>query len=109
VDQGVEYGRWAVILDETDGQCHSGLASCLLFKRQFEQAGRHSQRAVALNPSDALILASYCHWLSRVGRVDEAWNGLDNILQRQPFPARLGLGSADDCPDQEPGGHRTPR
>ena len=85
VGQGVDYGRWAVILDETDRQCHSGLASCLLFKRQFEQAGKHLQRAVALSPSDARILASYCHWLSRVRRVDEAWNGLDTIQQREPF------------------------
>jgi len=85
VDQGVEYGQWAVILDKTDSQCHSGLASCLLFNRQFDQAGKHLQRAVALNPSDARILASYCHWLSRVGRVDEALSGLDNIQQLEPF------------------------
>jgi adenylate cyclase len=86
LDQGVAYGRRAVALDETDAQCHSWLAGCLVFKRDFEQAGKHLERAVALNPSDVLIFANYCHWLSRVGRVDEALKGLDKILLRDPFP-----------------------
>jgi TolB-like protein len=86
LDQGMEYGRRAVMLDETDSQCQLGLANCLLFKRQFDQAGKHFERAVALNPNDVTNLANYCHWLSRVSRVDEALKGLDNILQREPFP-----------------------
>jgi adenylate cyclase len=86
LDQGVEYGRKAVMLDETDSHCHTGLANCLVFKRQFDQAGKHLDRAVALNPNDVLIHAHYCHWLSRVGRADEALMGLDRILSRDPFP-----------------------
>jgi adenylate cyclase len=86
LDQAVIYGRKAIVLDENDGICHWGLAGALLFKREFEEAGAHYERAVALNPSDMLIVASYCHWLSRVGRVDEALRGLDEVLLRDPFP-----------------------
>ena len=86
LDEGVEYGRRATTLDENDAHCHNGLAVCLLFKRQFEQAAAHFERALALNPSDVLIVASYCHWLSRIGRGDEALSRLDQVLLRDPFP-----------------------
>jgi adenylate cyclase len=86
LDQGVEYGRRAITLDENDAHCHNGLAVCLLFKRQFEQAAAHYERSLALNPSDVLIVASYCHWLSRIGRGDEALRRLDQVLLRDPFP-----------------------
>jgi hypothetical protein len=33
-----------------------------------------------------LIFSTYCHWLSRTGRIDEALLGLDQILLRDPFP-----------------------
>jgi adenylate cyclase len=86
LDQAVEYGRRAITLDENDAHCHNGLAVSLLFKRQFEQAGAHFERSLALNPSDVLIVLSYCHWLSRIGRGDEALSRLDQILLRDPFP-----------------------
>jgi adenylate cyclase len=74
------------MLDDNDGLCHSALAGAHLFRREFEQAGVHIERALALNPSDVLIMALYCHWLSRVGRVDEALKGLDQVLLRDPSP-----------------------
>jgi TolB-like protein/tetratricopeptide (TPR) repeat protein len=86
LDQAVEYGRMAVKRDEDDGQCHMTLGNALVFQRQFEQAGAHLERALILNPSDALILGSYSHWLLRVGRIDEALAGLEEVVRRDPFP-----------------------
>jgi len=84
--QAVEHGRMAVRVDEDDGQCHMTLGNALTYQRQFEQAGAHLERALMLNPSDALILGSYCHWLTRVGRIDEALQGLEEVVRRDPFP-----------------------
>ena len=86
LDQALENGRMAVRLDENDGVCHWALANAHLFRREFEQAAAHFDRALALNPSDVLIFSTYCHWLSRIGRVDEALQGLNQILLRNPFP-----------------------
>ncbi len=86
LDQALEHGRMATRLDENDGVCHWALANAHLFRREFEQAAVHFDRALALNPSDVLIFSTYCHWLSRIGRVDEALQGLDQILLRDPFP-----------------------
>jgi predicted Zn-dependent protease len=41
---------------------------------------------MSLNPNDTLILATYCGWLSRVGRHADALAGFDTVLQRDPFP-----------------------
>jgi tetratricopeptide (TPR) repeat protein len=86
LDEALAYGRRAVMLDDNDALCHSGLSGAHLFRREFEQAGVHAERALALNPSDVLTVAFYCHWLSRVGRVEEALQGLDQVLLRDPFP-----------------------
>jgi TolB-like protein len=86
LDQALENGRMATRLDENDGLCHWALANAHLFRREFEQAAVHFDRALALNPSDVLIFSTYCHWLSRNGRWDEALQGLNQILLRNPFP-----------------------
>jgi TolB-like protein len=86
LDQALEHGRMATRLAENDGICHWARANAHLFRREFEQAAAHFDRARALNPNDVLIFSTYCHFLSRVGRADEALQGLDDILLRDPFP-----------------------
>jgi TolB-like protein len=76
----------AVTLDDGDGVCHVALAQCYLWQRQFERAGVHYDRAVALNPTDALTLAHRCRWLTSMGRHQEALEGLDEVLLLEPFP-----------------------
>jgi TolB-like protein/Tfp pilus assembly protein PilF len=81
-----EYARRAVELDENDAVCHVALAQSYLWQRMFERAGVHYDRAVALNPTDVLALAHRCRWLTAMGRHQEALDGLDEVLRREPFP-----------------------
>ena len=86
LDEALEHARRAVALDETDGLCHCLLANTHIFRREFDAAGVHFERALALNPVDVLTLAHRCHWLFRIGRHEEALAGLDEVLLREPFP-----------------------
>jgi TolB-like protein len=87
LDEAERYGRKAISLSENDGHCHAALANVLVFKRQFEQAGTHIERALVLNPNDVYILSGWCHWLTRTGRHEEALKGLEQVRLRDPFPA----------------------
>jgi adenylate cyclase len=80
------HARQAVAIDDTDGLCHCLLANTHVFHREFDAAGVHFERALSLNPVDVLTIAHRCHWLFRIGRHDEALDGLDDVLLRDPFP-----------------------
>jgi TolB-like protein len=86
LDQALLEGQRAVALDESDARCHSTLGSVYLFRREFERAGLHHERARTLNANDVTICAAHAHWLCRVGRVSEALAAFDRALQRDPFP-----------------------
>jgi TolB-like protein len=86
LDEALKYGQWAVALDQSDGACHSTLSQIYLFRREFELAGLHCERALALNPNDVGTIVERAHWLTRIGRVTEALVELDKALQRDPFP-----------------------
>src|SRR5262249_4965450 len=86
LDQALDHGQRAVALDETDGLCHCLLATTHTFRREFDAAGGPFRRVLALNPVDVLTIAHRCHWLFRIGRHEEALAGLDDVLQRDPFP-----------------------
>lgn len=51
-----EAARRAAELDDGDAVVHVVLAHILLYRRQFEEAARHLDRALALNPNDADVL-----------------------------------------------------
>jgi TolB-like protein len=86
LDHALVYGKRAVSLDPSDGLCHSGLGLIYMFRRQFELAGLHCERALALNPNDAGIIVDHGNWLTRIGRVTEALIEFDKALKRDPFP-----------------------
>src|SRR5262249_40828380 len=86
LDRSLEYAQRAVGLDENDAMCQAALAQTYLFQRQFERAGVHYERALALNPNDVSTLAHRCRWVTSMGRPQEALAGLDEVLLREPFP-----------------------
>jgi len=86
LDESIELARRSVALDPNDAYCHSALGEAHLFRREFDEAGVSMERALALNPSDPQVIAIHAHWLSRVGRSDEALSEYDLVLQRDPFP-----------------------
>jgi TolB-like protein/Flp pilus assembly protein TadD len=86
LEHALQAGKRAVALDNSDSRCHSMLGSTYLFRRQFELAGLHHERARTLNPNDVVNIAARAHWLCRIGRVAEALAEFDTALQRDPFP-----------------------
>ncbi len=51
-----DYARRAVELDDNDAMAHSVLARVFRFRHQHEDADRHAERALTLNPNDAHVL-----------------------------------------------------
>ena len=85
LDESFKLAQKAVALDRNDADCHATLGQAYLFRRDFDEAGVSISRALALNPSDPEVIAAYAHWLSRVGRPEEALSSLDLVLQRDPL------------------------
>jgi adenylate cyclase len=86
LDEALDHALRAVSFDERDAECHVALAQAYLWRRQFERAGVHYQRGVALNPADVNTLAHKCRWLISMGQQTEALVGLNEVLSREPFP-----------------------
>ncbi len=86
LDESLQLARKAAALDSNDAACQSVLGFVQTFKRDFDEAGSSLERAFALNSSDAIVITTHAHWLSRVGRHAESLAGLDLALQRNPFP-----------------------
>jgi adenylate cyclase len=79
--------RTAIALDNGASEGHALLGMALTWKRQYELAGSHLDRAISLNPADARALAYQAEWLVRNGDADMALKAMDRLLQRDPIPA----------------------
>jgi adenylate cyclase len=62
-----------------------------LYQKQYEPALAEMERAIALDPNDAVSHAVLADTLSRVGRVEEAMGMVAQALRRKPFPVDLHL------------------
>jgi adenylate cyclase len=76
----------ALALDDNDALCHHAMAYVALRRCEYELAGHHHERALALNPNDTELMAQRANWLMHVGRLEEALATLDASLERDPFP-----------------------
>lgn len=86
LELALEWARKALSLDDADALCHATLGFVLTHCGQRELAGPYFDRAVALNPIDALIASNHAWWLARMGRNGEALESLDLAMHRDPFP-----------------------
>jgi len=78
------YAHKAVELDPNDYMPHSFLAFCCLNARNFELAMAEYERAYALNPSDADLLADISEALVYVGRHGEAIQHIQRAMEINP-------------------------
>src|SRR5262249_42254079 len=85
--ESLDMARKAVSLDEADAWCHAVVGYTYLFERQYDLAGLHLDRAVALNPVDGRIASMRALWLAFEGRGNEAVQSLEVTLRRDPFPS----------------------
>lgn len=75
----------AVGLDKTDSVSLTILGEIQLFRREFEEAGYHIERALEVNPNDSLALGVYGLYLTSVGRASEAVTHYDDSARINPL------------------------
>ncbi|MFQ5786311.1 MAG: BTAD domain-containing putative transcriptional regulator, partial [Alphaproteobacteria bacterium] len=84
-DDALRNARRAVEIDETDHHTHCMLGVIHLFRREFDLAYRHLNRAVALNPNDATTLAHLALALPLLGDPDEGIAAGETALRLDPY------------------------
>ena len=74
-------------LSDDDSECHRILAAYYLMRRRFEDAQRHQQRALTLNPNDDRIVAQMGEVLTYLGNAEEAIDWLERAMRLNPYHA----------------------
>jgi TolB-like protein/Tfp pilus assembly protein PilF len=83
--QALIMAQRAVTLNDSFWLAHLVLGSVYLFQQQYEQALAEMERAVALDPNEALVYALLAETLSRASRSDEALRVAEQTLHRKPL------------------------
>src|SRR6185295_307698 len=76
----------ALSLDADDDWSNYAMGSVRLSMRQFDQAGSHYERILAINANNVTCATILAELLTYVGRPDEALRQLDETMRRDPFP-----------------------
>jgi len=71
LEKALELARRGVELDPNDSVCQNALGLIYLHRRQFELAEHHYERALALNPNRAVLLASAGYLYSSLGQAEK--------------------------------------
>jgi TolB-like protein/class 3 adenylate cyclase/cytochrome c-type biogenesis protein CcmH/NrfG len=82
--QSVEAARRAVELDPMDAEAHAALGEGLGYAGATAEAEATLERAVALNPSSADILARYAGWAPRFGKPERGSEAADRARLLNP-------------------------
>lgn len=75
----------AVRMEPENSRCHWLLGLVLGYSGDLQAEERHYLRALALNPNDANILATYAGLLAALGRVDEGLDRMREAMRRNPY------------------------
>lgn len=84
--QAFEHAQRANELDDEDHYTHLVLGRVLLFRREFERAESHINRALALNANDPDALVQLAMSLAYLGRRDEARHLYERASRLSPSP-----------------------
>jgi TolB-like protein/DNA-binding SARP family transcriptional activator/Flp pilus assembly protein TadD len=74
----------AIELDDLDGRCHWILGMILGYRGNLDGEQYHYQRAIALNPNDANVIASSGLSLAALGRPDEGVGRIREAMRLNP-------------------------
>jgi tetratricopeptide (TPR) repeat protein len=85
IEEAAVSAERALSLDSNDPTVHHAAAMVRMWSGQLVEAGRHFDRAVALNPGDTQIRADRARWLHYSGRSDEGLAAIDDALKQGPF------------------------
>jgi adenylate cyclase len=72
IEKGIELVQKAIALDDTYADAHGQLSHLYIQKREYDKAIAEGERAVALNPSGAGVIATYAVSLDFACRSEEA-------------------------------------
>jgi adenylate cyclase len=84
VDQVAKLTRNALVLAGPSAASHRALGFVCLQKRQFGHAKTHFERARALSPNDAYLLADVANFWCYLGRAEEAIEILKKAMRLNP-------------------------
>ncbi len=84
-EQALSYALKAVALDDDNSQAHSRLGAQRLWRREYDLAEMHLDKALALNPNDPYAWAYKGLYLIYTGRPEEALLALERATERNPF------------------------
>ena len=84
--------RKAAQLDPTDHVAEIILGWCYMFRRQYNKAKTHFDRAYALNPNDADGLAYRSNYLAYTAQCEEAMRSLTQAFRLNPYHPNWYLG-----------------
>src|SRR5262249_47436870 len=83
-EEALRLAREAIALDDTDHLPHIVMAWIHHFQREFEQARRHLDRALALNPNDADALAEVGNFLTIEGEPEMGIACVEGAIRLNP-------------------------
>jgi len=86
LQEGLQAAQKAVALDPENSGSHRAIALIYAVMREYDLAGAHFDRALALNPNDVLASTLRNLWLAYIGRGEEAVRGMQADIRRDPFP-----------------------
>ncbi len=74
----------SVILDDRDHHTRWALGAAYLYSRQYDEAFTEFEKAIALNPNDADIIAYFARALTFSGRAEEAIDTMATAMRLNP-------------------------
>jgi TolB-like protein/Flp pilus assembly protein TadD len=83
-----ELAQRAVVLDETDSFARCILGLIHLMRREYDEAGSETEKAIGLNPNDPEARRYYGDFLAATGRAEAAIEQIDLAKRLNPFDTR---------------------
>jgi adenylate cyclase len=80
-----DYAVKAVTLDDNDSLTHTALGIAHLFRREYDLARSHFERALTLNPSNTDAMVHLARWEALTGNPDKGIERLTEALQYNPL------------------------
>ena len=79
----------AVTLDENEVEAHRILAEIAIQSRRLDNATRHNDRALALNPNDPRLVAQRGELLTWLGTADQGADWIETAMRLDPYSSPM--------------------
>jgi adenylate cyclase len=83
--RAVDFARIAVALDDSHSRSHWVLAYVLTLNREYDEAEVHMQKALAMNPNDADVIAKMGYILPLIGDCEKGIEVAEKAMRLNPY------------------------